>query len=48
MGSLPWDLLSLGLYHTGRRAEALEAARQALALAPEDGRIRDNVAFLAG
>ena len=47
-GSLPWDLLSLGLYHTGRRAEALEAARQALALAPEDGRIRDNVAFLAG
>ena len=39
---------SLGLYHTGRRAEALEAARQALALAPEDGRIRDNVAFLAG
>ena len=28
-GSLPWDLLSLGLYHTGRRAEALEAARQA-------------------
>ena len=48
VGSLPWDLLSLGLYHTGRRAEALEAARQALALAPEDGRIRDNVAFLAG
>lgn len=47
-GSLPWDLLSLGLYHTGRRAEALEAARQALALSPEDGRIRDNVAFLAG
>ena len=47
-GSLPWDLLSLGLYHTGRRGEALEAARQALALAPEDGRIRDNVAFLAG
>ncbi len=28
-GSLPWDLLSLGLYHTGRRGEALEAARQA-------------------
>ena len=28
--------------------ELLEAARQALALAPEDGRIRDNVAFLAG
>lgn len=36
-GSLPWDLLSLGLYHTGRRGEALEAARQALALSPEDG-----------
>ena len=25
-----------------------EEARQALALSPEDGRIRDNVAFLAG
>ena len=47
-GSLPWDLLLWALYHTGRQAEALEAARQALALAPEDGRIRDNVAFLAG
>ena len=31
-----------------RPREALEAARQALALSPEDGRIRDNVAFLAG
>ena len=37
------------LHSVGQRAaEALEAARQALALSPEDGRIRDNVAFLAG
>ena len=47
-GSLPWDLLSIGLYRTGRRAEALEAARQALALEPDNARIRRNVELLGG
>ena len=47
-GSLPWDLLSLGLYHTGRREEALQAARAALALEPDNRRIRQNAALLAG
>lgn len=47
-GSLPWDLLSLGLYHTGRRAEALEAAGRPWPWLRRMGRIRDNVAFLAG
>ena len=39
------NCVNLDSDHAGR---ILEAARQALALAPEDGRIRDNVAFLAG
>ena len=47
-GSLPWDLLSIGLYRTGRRGEALEAARQALALEPDNARIRRNVELLGG
>ena len=36
------------VFFSNRDETALEAARQALALSPEDGRIRDNVAFLAG
>ena len=47
-GSLPWDLLSLALYHTGRREEALAAVRRALALEPENERFRQNEALLAG
>ena len=39
------NCVNLDSDHAGR---ILEAARQALALSPEDGRIRDNVAFLAG
>ena len=45
-GSLPWDLLSLGLYYTGRRSEALEAAGEALRLAPNDARIRRNLELM--
>ena len=47
-GSLPWDLLSIGLYRTGRGEEALEAVRRALALEPENDRLRQNEALLAG
>lgn len=45
-GSLPWDLLCLGLFHTGRTTEALDAAEHALALSPNDPRLTDNVALL--
>ena len=45
-GSLPADLRSLGLYYTGRREEALEQARQALALSPGDARLQSNVQLM--
>ena len=46
-GSLPHDLRSIALYHTGQRSAALEAARKALELEPENQRLRDNAAFFA-
>ena len=45
-GSLPHDLRSIALYRTGRKAEALEEARLALSLEPENERLRGNVALL--
>ena len=44
-GSLPWDLRSIALYHTGQFSKALEAAEQALTYAPENERIQQNVSF---
>ena len=41
-GPLPWDLRSLALYHTGRRAEALEAVNRAISLSPRDQRLKNN------
>jgi len=45
-GSLPFDLRAIVLYQTGRTCEALEAAKQALALEPHNDRLRGNVAAL--
>ena len=45
-GGLPQDLRSIAFYRTGRKKEALEAARAALALEPENERIQGNVALL--
>lgn len=45
-GSLPHDLRVMAYYRTGRVAQALEEARQALALAPEDPRLGKNVEIL--
>lgn len=45
-GSLPHDLRTIALYQTGRTDQALEEARQALELEPENERLRDNVARL--
>ena len=45
-GSLPYDLRSIAFYRTGRKALALEAAVQALALEPSSQRLQGNVALL--
>ncbi len=45
-GSLPHDLRAIAFYRTGRRREALEAAKRALALEPESRRLQDNAALL--
>ena len=45
-GSLPYDLLSIACYHLGLLPRAVENARRAAALAPEDERLRGNLALL--
>lgn len=45
-GSLPYDLLSLGLYHTGRYREAAAAAETAAQLSPADVRIQRNLQLI--
>ena len=45
-GALPWDLMALGLYHTGRLPEAMQAAEKACALAPEDPRLKENLRLI--
>lgn len=45
-GSLPYDIRAIALYQTNRANEALEAARQALALDLNNERLRGNVAAL--
>lgn len=45
-GSMPWDLLSLGLYYTGRPSEAVDAAKTAQELSPKDERIARNIEIM--
>ena len=45
-GSLPWDLRAIALYHTGRLAESLAAAREAARLSPLDGRLAANAELI--
>ena len=45
-GSLPYDLRAIGLYETGRIAEALEAAKEAYNLEPSNNRLLENVLAL--
>ena len=44
-GSLPHDLRAMAYYRTGRVAEALRETEAALALSPEDERLRGNAAL---
>lgn len=45
-GSLPWDLLSLGLYYTGRYQEAYAAVQKAAEISPSNGRIAKNAQLM--
>lgn len=45
-GAAPYDYLSLAYFYTGRYSLALEAARTAHELAPEDERIRGNLEII--
>ena len=45
-GSMPWDLLSVGLYYTGRPSEAVDAAKTAQKLSPKDERIARNIEIM--
>lgn len=45
-GSLPWDLLSLGLYYTGRYQEAYTAVQKAAEISPSNGRIAKNAELM--
>lgn len=45
-GSMPLDLLSLGLYYTGRPSEAVDAAKTAQKLSPKDERIARNIEIM--
>jgi len=45
-GSLPHDLRSIALYHTGRRLQALEEAKKARAKEPGNERLCKNVILL--
>ena len=45
-GHLPHDLRAIALYRTGDYAQALEEGKKALALAPGDARLRENVRLM--
>ena len=47
-GALPYDLRCQAYYHTNRPQLALEAARTALALEPQDERLQSNMRLLEG
>lgn len=44
-GAAPWDLLSIGLWHTGNKAGAINAAKKAVELEPDNERIMGNLLF---
>lgn len=44
-GALPWDYLAIARWNLGQVREAADAARQAVALAPKDERLKNNLAI---
>ncbi len=47
-GALPWDLLSIACWRQGERLWAVNCARRALALEPDNERIRRDLALMEG
>ena len=47
-GALPWDYLCVAWWQLGQRQLSLAAARQAVALEPENERLKNNLACLEG
>jgi tetratricopeptide (TPR) repeat protein len=45
-GFRPWDLYSIGLWYTGRRKDAIAANVEAMRLAPNEKRLKDNDALM--
>lgn len=45
-GSLPYDLASLGCYYTGNYPKAVEYVHEAVKLAPDDERLRENLRLM--
>ena len=41
-GARPWDLYSVGLWYAGWHQRAIEANEKAMALDPDDDRLKDN------
>lgn len=44
-GALPWDYLAIGWWNLGQAQAAAEACERAAALAPEDTRLKNNLAI---
>ncbi len=45
-GERPWDLLSVARWYSGERTYAVNCCREALRLAPDDERIRNNLRLM--
>lgn len=46
-GSKPYDLYSIGLWYTGHEARAIDAIRDALALSPDNERLKNNLRVMS-
>jgi tetratricopeptide (TPR) repeat protein len=45
-GAQPWDLASISAWHLGLKNEATQLLQEAIKLAPDDQRLRNNMQFM--
>jgi len=45
-GAQPWDLGSISAWHLGLKEEATQLLAEAIKLAPDDQRLRNNMQFM--